>query len=463
MSDSSEDILNALFGQTKLQYIESLENRLTDSILDMQDNVILPNLKLMKPSQSLFLREDIFSKYLDKIMYDAFQNPKNQTCPIKSVFYTDYFITIDFIDFLYKIPNILLSSITKCKSNPNIRFYVIPIRLNLTYKSAHSNVIIIDNSEGTIEFFEPHGSMFQGFNVPKPYNIENHIKTLVSRLFPLRSQLYKYKNVQNNCPMGLGLQSKQNIINPKSGHCLAWSLLFIHVRILNLFLHPDDVINYFTGKFTPTELDRYMRRYIALLENTTLYSQGKTLPNFKYHLLLTQQERYNISNRITTLTEQYLLESSTTKNREVINEIFEELISYHKYPRFNDIFFSIVNKFIEEFKYIPEQVESIFGTDIFDSSKRKLSPTTEEPRESKLSKTQVSPLTLLFGESENPTSDITSDTISDTTSNTSDTKIEKTNSESTSESESEPESESESESDNNSDDEELDELYERFH
>jgi len=30
--------------------------------------------------------------------------------------------------------------------------------------------------------------MFQGFSVPKPYNIENHIKTLVSRLFPFRSQ-----------------------------------------------------------------------------------------------------------------------------------------------------------------------------------------------------------------------------------------------------------------------------------
>lgn len=450
MSDSSEEILNALFGQTKLQYIESLENDVTDSILDMQDNVILPNLKLMKPSQSLFLREDIFSKFLDKIIYDAFQNPKTQTCPIKSVFYTDYFITIDFVDFIYKIPNILLSSITKCKSNPNIRFYVIPIRLNLTYKSAHSNVIIIDNSEGTIEFFEPHGSMFQGFSVPKPYHIENHIKTLVSRLFPLRSQIYKYKNVQNNCPMGLGLQSKQNIINPQSGHCLAWSLLFIHVRILNLFLHPDDVINYFTTKFTAVDLDRYMRRYIALLENTTLYSQSKTLPSFKYHLFLSQEERYNISNRITSLTEQYLLESSTAKNKEVINKIFEELISYHKFPRFNDIFFSTVNEFIEEFKYIPEPVESLFGPD----SKRKLSPTTEEPRESKLSKTEPSPLTLLFGESDTTTdtkTDITTDITTDTTT---DTTKEKTSASA---------SESESESNYNSDDEELDELYERFH
>ncbi len=91
-----------------------------------------------------------------------------------------------------------------------------------------------------------------------------HIKTLVSRLFQFWSQLHKYKNVQNNCPMGLGLQSKQNIINPQSGHCLAWSLLFIHVRILNLFLHPDDVINYFTQKFTAVELDRYIWDVVLL-------------------------------------------------------------------------------------------------------------------------------------------------------------------------------------------------------
>lgn len=402
--DANHILLDILFNSKKLQYLTNLEiDNNSDVIIDLEDNIILPNLKNVPPSTSIFLREDIFSKYLDKIILDAFQHYGNQICLFKSVFYTDYFITIDFVDFLYKIPNILLSTIKQCTLDPSVRFYVVPLRLNLTYKDAHSNVVIVDNLYKTIEFFEPHGSTFMGSITPKPYNIENHVKILLSRLFPIRSQYYTYKNVQNNCP--IGLQSQQSIINPQSGHCLAWSLLFIHVRINNLFLSTENIINYFNKYFTPTDLDTYMRRYIGLLETSTSNVRSKTLANFKYNLNLSQQEKIHITERITSLTQQYLIELNNDKDKTMLNNIFEELISYHKFPNFNDIFFKTVNNFMENFhSEIDSDKESFHSTkenplDDLYLTKRKLSDSEEESQDKKI-KSSKSPLSLLFEEIE---------------------------------------------------------------
>ena len=436
--EETNRLLDELLQSSKIRYLKTLEvNNFSDLIVDIEDNIILPNLKQLVPSESFVLREDIFSKYLDKIVFDAFQNYGNQMCLFKSVFYTDYFVTIDFVDFIYKIPNILLSKINQCIANPSVRFYVIPLRLNLTYKDAHSNVVIVDNLYKTIEFFEPHGSAFMGFEVPKPYNIENHVKILLSRLFPIKSQYYIYKNVQNNCPRGLGLQGKQSMINPQSGHCLAWSLLFIHVRINNLFLSTEYIMNYFSKNFTPIDLDIYMRRYIGLLEAST-YNITKTIPNFKYSLNLSPQEKLLISERVASLTKQYLLELNSDKDKTIINKIFEELISYHKFPQFNDIFFKNVNEFIQGLN-LPLH-------------KRKLSNTEEQAIGKKLKQKISSPLELLFKEIE-PTPESTTESES----------------ESGSESESESESESTTESpsfetgyESEEDEDELKDLYEQF-
>lgn len=471
MNETSQ-ILDLLFKSRKIDYLKTLENTSTDYIIDADDNMILPNLKLVKPSESIYLREDIFSKYLDKIIVEAFQHYGDTICMLKSVFYTDYFITIDFVDFLYKIPNILLTSINNCKNNPSIRFYVIPIRLNLTYKDAHSNVVIVDNLYKTIEFFEPHGSVFRGFHVPKPYNIENHIKILLSRLFPIRSKLYTYKNVQSSCP--IGLQGQQSLINPESGHCLAWSLLFVNTRIHNMFLSPEYIINYFNTNFNPSDLDLYMKRYISLLEQTTYNVNTKTLPNFKYQLNLSPDEKIHISNRIQSLTQQYLLELTHEKDKSIINKIFEELISYHKFQYFNDIFFKTVNEFMEEFKSdidIDSDKESYHSTEEeIISTKRKLSDSNDifnifDDKKRKTS-TELSPLALLFKEmDENTLNDVNKETNKDSVDTTTirdnffdtDSSIESDN-----KSDTKSATKSDTESEYESDEEELRDLYNTF-
>lgn len=125
-------------------YFEELIDN--DIIHDTNANVLLPNLYLANPSKSTYLSEDVFVKYFDVILLKNLKlTPDNSLniCPFKSVYITDYFITLDFVNFTYKIPETLYESIERCKLS-NTRFYIIPLRLNLNYKSAHSNLIIVD-------------------------------------------------------------------------------------------------------------------------------------------------------------------------------------------------------------------------------------------------------------------------------------------------------------------------------
>lgn len=324
-------------------------DELTDNqnIYDLNNNIILPNLNLAEPSKSSYLSEDIFVKYFDVILLrnlQTFNDSSLNMCPLKSMYITDYFITLDFVNFTYKIPEILKISIESCKMT-NTRFYVIPLRLNIN-KSAHSNLIIIDTQFNTIEFFEPHGNKFNGSEYELPYNIEKHIQYLIEKLFPIKSLFYNFKNVQNSCPRGL--QAKQNSINPNSGHCLAWSLLFIHLRILNLVYDTDYIIDYL-HKNTPEQLDLYIRRYIGYLENTSHLLEKKLYPTVKYNMLLSEEELENIKNRIKYLLVNYtdlsLTIDKTPEDFVNINKYFEELISYHKIKNFDNIFFKYFNKY----------------------------------------------------------------------------------------------------------------------
>lgn len=310
---------------------------MSDNIIDntFKKNVTLPNLYMIEESKSVYLDESIFTMYFDNIINKTFNSKLNNVCLFKSVFISDYFITIDFVNFIYKIPNILKTLLDKCKKQ-DVRFYIIPIKLIFGYKSAHSNVVIIDNNTLRIEFFEPHGDTFKGSIIP--YNIEYYIKKLIQNLFPIQIQLYDFINVQKSCPFGL--QIKQSFVNPTSGYCLAWSLLFINIRLNNLDLNSDDIIEYF-DTFTSNDLNIYIKRFIAFLEKN-IQIITKTLPNYEYTIDLLQDDTIKIRNRISELVQLYLrLENIDI---DVQTGIFEELMSYHNHPLFYSVFFQTINK-----------------------------------------------------------------------------------------------------------------------
>jgi hypothetical protein len=326
---------------TTLQELELLEYDENPFIYDEKHAIILPNLQLAAESDSTHLTTEIFLRYFDQIILNAFNSNTNTVCYFKSSFISDYFITINFTNLKYEIPNALLTTLRNCKST---RFYIIPIALMFDYTNVgHANVVIIDSQFGTIEFFEPHGAQFSGDNIP--YNIENHIKNLIHILFPA-NQGYTYKNVQSHCPMGL--QTKQEIVNPDAGHCLAWSLLFIHVRLLNLIRSTDDIMLYFHNNFLPGDLNTYIKRYVGFLEafsqisTVVLPQELKQIPYLKYKLHLSNTETKNIEDTIKQLINNYILEINSTKpDNNKITNIFEQLIAYHRYPNFNTLFMTI--------------------------------------------------------------------------------------------------------------------------
>ena len=329
--------MNKNYKLKKLEQLYINNDDISDTYYEnnKEKSIMLPNLKLVNESRSIYLREDLFTMYFDNIISNTFNKNINNICLFTSKYVSDYFIEIDFLNFTYKISKRLINSLETCKENMDIRFYIIPLKLIFNYTDAHSNIIIIDNQEQRIEFFEPHGDYFQG-NVP--YDIETYIKKLINLLFPIRTVLYQFINVHQSCP--IGLQSKQGMVNPESGHCLAWSLLFINTRLNNLTLTSEDIINYYSNQFDNYDLDIYISRYIGFLEkNNEIVT--KHYPSYKYKIELLETDKQRITERISALVNQYLY----VKRANERENIMKELMSYHNFPKFNELFFYNINKY----------------------------------------------------------------------------------------------------------------------
>lgn len=358
----NDDILNLLLNNnnsidpntiTTLEYLESLEfNNDSDIILYEKYNLILPNLKGAKESQLITLPINVFTNYMDKIILDNIELEKTvkllnlfhddqKICFFKSEYHYDYFIKIDFEEFLYDIPVNFMTNISICNLfDPTVRFYVIPLILNFNKTSAHANVLIIDNYFKTIEFFEPHGEVYGGTNMIT-YDIKNHIFQVLLKLFEDKLDIltYTYKNVQS-C-INFGLQSLQNLIDPISGHCLAWTLLFIHVRLYNIYVNSEDIINFFINNFTALDLDRYVKRYMTYIQQYVGVYDFKKEYVDSYRFILTNDENDKIKERIVSLTEEFMYE---IKNQDKRNNILNQILLYSKYPEFKQIFSETVSK-----------------------------------------------------------------------------------------------------------------------
>jgi hypothetical protein len=311
----------------KLEINSYANNYISDTYEDKK--IMLPNLHSSRETKSFYLREDLFGMYFDNMILKTF-NENNDICLFQSKYASDYFIEIDFFNFKYNIPQKILGSIQNC--NDNNRFYILPLKLIFNYTDAHSNIIIIDNKKERIEFFEPHGDYFKGFDIP--YDIETYIKKIIDIIFLKKKEKYNFINVQKNCP--LGLQSKQSIINPQSGYCLAWSLLFINIKLINLNLDSDDIIKYFYS-FSSNDLNTYIKRFIGFLEGRRKELVSNEF-KIELNIELSENDKKKISKRIYNLVNK--LNSTTEYERYIINK---ELISYHNFPNFNQVYFQSIN------------------------------------------------------------------------------------------------------------------------
>lgn len=347
----------------RIENIKELERRnvFQDTIIDnYYPNlpIVLPNLRLAEESSDDELKENLFGMYFDDIIVKTFKEIKD-ICLFQSKYSTDYFIEIDFLNFKYRISNTLKDSIEKCKDSER-RFYILPIKLIFNYIDAHSNIIIIDNKKKTVEFLEPHG---ESIYANLPYNTETYVWQVINIIFlthQINPRTYKFINVHKNCPRGLQVIQSESF--PNSGFCLAWSLLFINIKLYNLDVDSNAIIEYLLNSFSPDDLNTYIKRFVGFVESKRKLDHREL--KIEYHLSLSKNDKNTISNRIYNLAKKIHSSTITEDERSSIND---ELISYHNFPGYYEKYFQGINDFAYE-NLDPSLMSSFRNLDPFNIS-----------------------------------------------------------------------------------------------
>ncbi len=322
--------------------------------------VIYPDLDNFKESDNLYLEEDNFIKYLQ--LYINYIPPSFEICFYNNLILTkdESFITFDFVNMNIKIPTKITEYINICNNKSLI---VIPIKLLLIKTqeflydsttiidntniieisshiySAHSNLLMIDNTKKTIEFFEPHGQQILHLSSKILY-INKLIEQTVKNHFEFTKN-YIFSNSASSCLFGI--QELQNIINPSAGHCLAWSLYFIVLRILNTQLYTfletqsEFIYRFLITKFSTSNLNSIIKKFItSILSNVDINTNLIKNVFDEYHMsnIYTSE----IDDRIKYISSLYFLNLSITpQNNVYIYTLYEELNSYRFYPNFHQI------------------------------------------------------------------------------------------------------------------------------
>lgn len=314
-----------------------------------ESGILLPNFKDLPKSTANKLSLDKFAKYMDKIFLEDLTSlhPELGTCTLYSHFISDYYITVDFNTFNYVIPNHISDKLHECKTNRNIRFYVLPIMFKFNEKDSHANVIIVDNKTKTIEMYEPHGSRFLSKDIF--YDLEFHIRNLISHILSRRTH-FRFKNVHYKCP--IGFQTKQSKLRPDIGHCVAWTLFFIHVRLYNLDLSTSQIIEYF-DTFEAEKLDTYIRQYITLVDKETK-EHTKFYKDSYINFTLNPKEEQHVKELIKQKVKLYFDNLDTNINSysglpfHDVNNLFKEFIKYGKFDFFHNLYFKTVEDFFQK-------------------------------------------------------------------------------------------------------------------
>ena len=225
-----------------------------------------PNVTKYNNSDKIFLDNISYVNYIDTIFR------KQNICTIKLNEINEYFVRINTSDLTYSISSKFENYLHKCKENKKIQFYIIPITLVfpntfesniLNNKSSeHANVIIIDTVNGIIEFFEPHGLFYKGNSVI--YNTELLIQKVISQILPLNNQ-YIFENVFQFCPY-FGIQQNDSF-------CLAWSLFYTELRILNPEKKSKDIIE-ILSEWTRDYTLEYIKKYITYIQEKSVYRKN---------------------------------------------------------------------------------------------------------------------------------------------------------------------------------------------
>lgn len=297
--NSIESLLdNNLFDEKSISAVDNsfyVKNKLT--------KIIFPDVSGFEEDPDInFLTERVFTNFTDK-MY------KLDKCLFNmSMCDSDYFIKINFSDLTFNYSLQLFNNIQMCLTSRYNRIFI-PIKLifsdndNKHKLNGHSNLIIVDKKVKKIYFFEPHGQKFSGL-ISNILNIKDHVIKIIKNIFT-NLLFFEEENLFDNC----GVQSKQ--VNSSTyfktgGFCLSWSLLAIHLSLLNINVSVKDIISRLIRNTGP-QLDSYIKKYTSYLY---MSANDSCIPKINYinepiihNIKLTNEENEKISQII----QQYLI------------------------------------------------------------------------------------------------------------------------------------------------------------
>ena len=255
------------------------------------NNIIVPDVTSYLPTYDMALNDDVFVSYINKL----FMTYNKKICSVQLKELNQYFIEINVTDVTYKLSENFRNKLKVC-AEENIDILILPITLcypnvydldsKQKFKTVkHSNVVIIDNINQKIEYFEPHGITYKGYVLQ--FDTEKLIRSFLSSIMdiiPIQFFSYEFKNVFDSCPY-MSVQRNMDTF------CLAWSLLFIELKILNRLVSANDIIMNITLLDDTILLD-YIKKYVSYVKSTF-----KSAPNIRdaYPELQIQQYDTNIN------------------------------------------------------------------------------------------------------------------------------------------------------------------------
>jgi hypothetical protein len=192
----------------------------------------------------------------------------------------------------------LAYAIKSCLENINIRFICIGLSIfDIGKYSGHANILIIDKNNKTLERFEPNGSYFVKRRISEQEKMDNQIMEFVKKVLELsdidavHKAGWKYFKPTTFCPQ-LGWHSQQQLQmwnadtiskelsqfiddtgNPDTeGYCMAWSLYYVYLRLLNQHLTRTEVLNESQTQLSKIHLTQFISQFAKFVVEITRFS-----------------------------------------------------------------------------------------------------------------------------------------------------------------------------------------------
>lgn len=320
--------------------------------IKLENGLMFPDLSNSQLTNDIFLQEKYFSTFLEQFINDFNQIEKDAVCVMKFDNVMSHFITIDLVTPKVEISRQLIHDVQNC----NAKVIVLPLRLiflkskenyNLVSNKSptqdivtgHSNVLIIDKVMQTVEYYEPHG-LVTNSNFTLMYDLNKIVANIFRIHFPSFA-VYQLINAAQFCI--LGPQFWQNTINPTSGHCLAWSLYFIVLRILNNQIHSNilpvsTMINNTITLWSATVQDRSIRQFMTYVKQfVDNYAIKHKNHSESISYTIYPSEIQNTQARLIYLLDTYFTKQILGLSSDIYL-IWEEINSYRHMPFFHNTF-----------------------------------------------------------------------------------------------------------------------------